>query len=353
MTRVLFLHHQQRRHFTEEPGYNEVYRVFEAADMGLHLDGFVYQSILRHLVDMEGMKARLNNEPDDHLNWWVKANDNMVEILDQVLCQYTPDLIVNICSWVGGSLHPAVFTMLRNAGHRFKVVTILFDVGEQYPMTMMLNQIALDHCDRTLLCDDESYFRRLTSRTGPFAKFTNVDRAVFLPLSIDPRLFHPRDEIRIHDIVIFGSSEDRRIGYVEALSKRYGHRFKKLGGYMPEDTFLSFDDYVLAINQSKIIVNTQTREERDQIKGRIKEVLSCGGFLIDQATPNTRRYYGDAPVVLFNDLDDLLAKIDYFLEHEDEREAIAAASHEWMTRRHSPKAYVRALLESVGLESES
>ena len=349
MTRILFLHHQQRRHFTEEPGYNEVYRVFEAADLGLHLDGFVYQSILRHLLDMEGMKAKLEGRPDDELSWWVMANNNMAEILDQVLCQYRPDLIVNMSSWVGGSLHPGVFSMLRDAGHRFKVVTIFFDVGEQYPMTMMQLQMSLDNCDRVLLCDDENFYLRLITRQGPFAKFTNVERAFFQPLSIDPRLFQKRDEVKIHDIVIFGSSEDRRIHYVNALGERYGDRFRKLGGYMPEDTFLSFDDYVLAINQTKIIVNTQTREERDQIKGRIKEVLSCGGFLIDQATPNTRRYFADAPVPLFSDLDDLFAKIDYYLDHDDERDAIAQASHDWMVARHSPQGFVRAVLGAVDL----
>lgn len=131
---------------------------------------------------------------------------------------------------------------------------------------------------------------------------------------------------------------------IESLATLFGDRFAHLGGYMKADTYIPIEQYVEEINRTKIIVNTQTIIERDQIKGRIKEVLSCGGFLLEQRTPNTNRFLENSGVVMFDDVGDAYRKILYYLVNESEREKLAKASREWLLNKYSPRTYVETVL---------
>ncbi len=69
---------------------------------------------------------------------------------------------------------------------------------------------------------------------------------------------------------------------------------------------------------------------RPQIKGRNFEVPGCGGFLLTEAAEHLREYYtpGD-DIGTFDSFGTLVARIDHYLEHDDER----AAASEWGYRR--------------------
>ncbi|MGH9424683.1 MAG: CgeB family protein, partial [Terriglobia bacterium] len=64
----------------------------------------------------------------------------------------------------------------------------------------------------------------------------------------------------------------------------------------------------------------------DQIKGRNFEIPGCGGFLIAGRAEDLENYYEiDKEIVCFDDVNDLIEKVRYYLRHEDERAAIAQA----------------------------
>lgn len=113
---------------------------------------------------------------------------------------------------------------------------------------------------------------------------------------------------------------------------------------MAEDKFISIEAYVDAINRAKIVVNTQTYVERPQIKARVHEVLSCGGFLLEQDNEESREFLDGTGVALFSDIPDLIAKADYYLAHDAERERIARATHEWYSARHSPDLALQQII---------
>jgi spore maturation protein CgeB len=84
----------------------------------------------------------------------------------------------------------------------------------------------------------------------------------------------------------------------------------------------------------------------EQIKGRNFEVPGCGGFLLSGRAENIEQFYEDGKeIVCYDDEADLVAKARYYLEHEEERAAIALAGYERTLREHT---YVHRFVEILG-----
>jgi spore maturation protein CgeB len=75
---------------------------------------------------------------------------------------------------------------------------------------------------------------------------------------------------------------------------------------------------------------------KQQIKGRNFEVPGCGSLLLTDAVPRLDEYYCiDKEVVCFRSSKELTEKIRYYLSHDDEREAIAAAGYARTLKEHT------------------
>ena len=77
-----------------------------------------------------------------------------------------------------------------------------------------------------------------------------------------------------------------------------------------------------------------------QIKGRVFEVPCCGGFLLTQPAENLGEYLAiGKQCAVFDDVEDLVNRVRYYLAKEDERAAVAEAGyrrviadHQWTQR---------------------
>ncbi|MDP1682792.1 MAG: glycosyltransferase, partial [Burkholderiales bacterium] len=192
---------------------------------------------------------------------------------------------------------------------------------------------------------------RLRRLEGVYANVPFPERAHFVPTVFDPEHYKKLNTPKEFDIAIFGSAEGLREGYILALQNRYGPRFHHFGGFHAADkSYIGIDDYVSKLNATKIFVNTQTYpENRVQLKGKVREALSCGTFLLENENPESRHYLRDTPTIFFSAIQDLYEKIDYYLAHEDEREAIAQTGHDWYLENHSPQKWAAYLLEHLSL----
>jgi spore maturation protein CgeB len=102
----------------------------------------------------------------------------------------------------------------------------------------------------------------------------------------------------------------------------------------------------LATSVESELTETPDVHYSDQIKGRNFEVPGCGGFLLTGMAENLGQYYEiGKEVACFDDRHDLIDKVRYYLEHEDEREAIAQAGYERTLREHT---YARRFSEIFG-----
>jgi len=93
-----------------------------------------------------------------------------------------------------------------------------------------------------------------------------------------------------------------------------------------------------------------------QIKGRNFEVPGCGGFLLTGVAENLADYYREGrEVAVFRDDAELVARVRHYLEHEDERAAIAEAGYRRTLQEHTyvhrfTEVFARMGLRAPGLE---
>ena len=87
---------------------------------------------------------------------------------------------------------------------------------------------------------------------------------------------------------------------------------------------------------SKINLNITSRSIKSGISQRVFDILGCGGFLISNYQPELAEYFTpDEDLVLYDSIDDLLCKIEYYLTHEETRRRIAQNGYEKIKQNHS------------------
>lgn len=88
------------------------------------------------------------------------------------------------------------------------------------------------------------------------------------------------------------------------------------------------DDYANAISCSKISLCFLRKANRDLHTSRSIEIPACGGFMIAEATDEHKILFKeDEEAVYFSSKEQLLDKVKYYLEHEEERNTIVKAGY--------------------------
>jgi hypothetical protein len=104
-------------------------------------------------------------------------------------------------------------------------------------------------------------------------------------------------------------------------------------------SYVSFDEMVKTYNQSKInlsFMQSYGNATRPQMKCKIFDICLCGGFLLCEYIPGIEEYYEiGKEIECFNSLEEALYKIQYYLNHEDKRDAIAEAGWKRATSEHT------------------
>jgi spore maturation protein CgeB len=86
------------------------------------------------------------------------------------------------------------------------------------------------------------------------------------------------------------------------------------------------DDYARAISATRINLTFLRKMNRDLQTTRTIEIPACGGFMLaEQSNEHDRMFQDGREAVFFERPEELLAKTRYYLRHEAERAAIAAA----------------------------
>ncbi len=96
-------------------------------------------------------------------------------------------------------------------------------------------------------------------------------------------------------------------------------------------------------NAAKIVINTLHPMEIDGLNARAFEIAGCGGFqMITDADAVSRHFEPGREIETFHDLKELREKVRYYLDHEEERLAIAQGG---VRRAHSEHTYTSRLKE--------
>ena len=99
---------------------------------------------------------------------------------------------------------------------------------------------------------------------------------------------------------------------------------------------------------TKINLNIALKGIEGGTTQRIMDIMGAGGFVLTNYCEETAELFEeDKEIVMFRTPDELIQKVDYYLEHEEEREQIARAGHEKAMNDYTYEKKIKRLLDWV------
>lgn len=99
-------------------------------------------------------------------------------------------------------------------------------------------------------------------------------------------------------------------------------------------------------HDSRINLNISLRSIQSGIPLRCMDIMGCGGFLLTNYQNDFLRHFTpDEDFVYYEDEEDLLRKVDYYLTHDDKRRVIAQNGYERVRQDHNFKKILLTMFE--------
>lgn len=99
---------------------------------------------------------------------------------------------------------------------------------------------------------------------------------------------------------------------------------------------------------TKINLNIALKGIEGGTTQRIMDIMGAGGFVLTNYCEETAELFEeDEEIVMFRTPEELIQKVDYYLEHEEEREQIARAGHEKAMNDYTYEKKIKRLLDWV------
>jgi spore maturation protein CgeB len=195
----------------------------------------------------------------------------------------------------------------------------------------------------------------------------------------NPALYKPYDVPRDLDVTFIGQPYGERPAYIEHLLKQgidvhvWGHGWRIDPRYPPPEgsplwrlpervtgNVLDDEAFVRTFSRSKINLGFSTCGETHttpgeggrivQIRAREFEVPMAGGFyMVEHMDELTEFFEPDKEIVCYRTLEELVAKIRYYLAHDEERERIRRAGYQRSLREHTWCHRFAAAFSAMGL----
>ena len=158
-----------------------------------------------------------------------------------------------------------------------------------------------------------------------------------------------------YQVSFVGSAYGNRSKWVAALKDRgvnvecFGHGWKN-GSVSTEEMQRIIRESIISLNfgDSGWILKGLIPIRSRQIKARIFEVPGAGGFLFTENAEHLDNFYiPNKEIVVFNGIDDLVLKIKYYIEHQDERDKIAIAGNDRTRVDHTYNERFKIILDKA------
>ena len=107
-----------------------------------------------------------------------------------------------------------------------------------------------------------------------------------------------------------------------------------------------YKEMPLVFKQSRINLNISLRGIKSGIPLRAYDIMGAGGFLLSNFQADfLDDFVPGEDLVYYESKEDLLQKVVYYLDHEEERKAIAKNGHDKVAARHTYRHRVREMLD--------
>jgi len=134
-----------------------------------------------------------------------------------------------------------------------------------------------------------------------------------------------------YDVQVYSNDKDERLQNVKFMG--YADYYTK----MPD-----------VFKQSKVNLNISLKIIKSGIPLRVFDVLASGGFLLSNFQTEMPEYFAlGEDFVIYESIEDLYAKVDYYLKHDTEREAIARHGLETVKKYYTFKQQMEKIFKEV------
>jgi len=189
----------------------------------------------------------------------------------------------------------------------------------------------------------------------------------------DPKTYFPVDEKTISladterlscDISFTGSSYGAKaegayrsdiLSYLKDFDLKiwgddnWPYRFK----YLPQlkekyqGTRLPYKDLRKLYTLSKICLNLPAPQLFTTFQPRVFEIAAVKGFQIADNRPLLHKLFTEEELVTFDTIDELVEKINYYLQHENEKKEIAEKLYKKVTENYTWKHWARRIVDTI------
>ena len=106
-----------------------------------------------------------------------------------------------------------------------------------------------------------------------------------------------------------------------------------------------YNEMPVIFADSKVNLNISLKTIRSGIPLRVLDIMGCGGFVLSNFQEELLEYFAPGEeCAVYESLEDLYWKADYYLKHEEERNRIAAAGFEKVKRNFTFEERLREML---------
>ncbi len=167
----------------------------------------------------------------------------------------------------------------------------------------------------------------------------------------NPRWFHDPGLVRDIDVSLVGEVRylPQRKAMVDRLRAESRVQVTMCGTSAADSgRALPMAEYARLYQRSRISL-AMTKDSARQLKGRVFEIVHCGALLFCDVNHHVQHHFTPGrDYVEYRDYEDLVAKLQHYVAHEDERAAIAAAGHRRATTYYNHDVFWRSLLARCG-----
>ena len=154
--------------------------------------------------------------------------------------------------------------------------------------------------------------------------------------------FASQEDIVIQSIIARKITVEERKAIIQEMAKRFDFKLYSVSSTKkhPEIQNMGPVDFrktaPLIFNQTKVNLYITPRAIQVGIPLRVLEIMSCQGFVLTNYQEDLADEFVEGKeIVMYRSLEDLIQKTEYYLEHEDERRAIAKAGYEKVMREYN------------------
>jgi hypothetical protein len=177
---------------------------------------------------------------------------------------------------------------------------------------------------------------------------------IYLWTPLDFSVFHLGDgqrDIPVSFLGSIGSYRNVRVEYLDYLKAQQLDIYHTGG---QREQLISLERYAEILRRSKISLNfSHGPPGIHYLKGRVFEILFSGALLMENANSETPQYFTPmVDYVVFDSKQDLVDKVRYYLEHDDERQQIAYSGYLKATTEYNHNVFwtkVMAKLKELNL----